>query len=139
LGGERSKKEKGEGRGGVVYRVPLHTTQVPQHFTLYIWRMKESDVESYLSEFDGVMRDIEKRGHNMVEVERAMFMLCGISEEWSFLRSQVFLQHGYERLTTEVIRTSLREYRVSLEFGKKRKEGRGKRKRRLGINSKCKV
>jgi hypothetical protein len=50
-------------------------------------RGEVSDVEGYLSEFDGVMRDIEKRGHNMVEVERAMFMLCGILEEWSFLRS----------------------------------------------------
>jgi hypothetical protein len=87
-------------------------------------RMKRSDVESYLSEFDGVMRNIEKRGHNMVEVERAMFILCGILEEWSFLRSQVFLQHGYEKLTTEVVRTSLREYRVFLEFGKKREEER---------------
>jgi hypothetical protein len=36
----------------------------------------------------------------------------------------VFLQHGYEKLTTEVVRTSLREYGVSLEFGKKREEGR---------------
>jgi hypothetical protein len=44
-------------------------------------RMKESDVEDYLLEFDRVMRDIEKRRHNMVEVERAMFMLCDIPEE----------------------------------------------------------
>jgi hypothetical protein len=87
-------------------------------------KMKGNDVEGYLSEFDGVMRDIEKRGHNMVEVERAMFMLCDIPEEWSFLRSQVFLQYGYEKLTTEVVKTSLREYGVSLEFGKKREEGR---------------
>jgi hypothetical protein len=87
-------------------------------------KMKGNDVEGYLSEFDGVMRDIEKRGHNMVKVEKAIFMLCGILEEWSFLRSQVFLQHGYEKLTTEVIKTSLREYGVSLEFGKKREEGR---------------
>jgi hypothetical protein len=87
-------------------------------------RMKGSDVEGYLSEFDEVMRDIEKRGHNMVKVERAMFMLCGIPEEWSFLRFQVFLQYRYEKLTTEVVRTSLREYGVSLEFGKKREEGR---------------
>jgi hypothetical protein len=87
-------------------------------------KMKGNDVEGYLSEFDGVMRDIEKRGHNMVEVERAMFILCGIPEEWSFLRFQVFFQYGYEKLTTEVIRTSLREYGVSLEFGKKREEGR---------------
>jgi hypothetical protein len=72
--------------------------------------MKGSDVEDYLSEFDRVIRDIEKREHNMVEVERVMFMLCGILEEWSFLRSQVFLQHKYERLTTEVIRILLREY-----------------------------
>jgi hypothetical protein len=83
-------------------------------------RIKRNDVKGYLSEFDGVIRDIEKREHNMVEVERAMFMLCDILEKWSFLRSQVFLQHGYEKLITEVIRTSLREYRVSLEFGKKR-------------------
>jgi hypothetical protein len=54
-------------------------------------RMKGNDVEDYLSEFDEMMRDIEKRRHNMVKVERVMFMLCGISEEWSFLRSQVFL------------------------------------------------
>jgi hypothetical protein len=87
-------------------------------------KMKGNDVEGYLSEFDGVMRDIEKRRHNMVEVERAMFILYGISEEWSFLRFQVFLQYGYEKLTTEVVRTSLREYGVFLEFGKKRKEGR---------------
>jgi hypothetical protein len=87
-------------------------------------RMKENDVEGYLSEFDEVMRDIEKRGHNVVEVERAMFILCGIPEKWSFLRSQVFLQYRYEKLTTEVVKTSLREYGVSLEFGKKRKEGR---------------
>jgi hypothetical protein len=99
--------------------------------------MKRSDVEGYLSEFDGVMRDIEKRGHNMVEVERAMFMLCGIPEEWSFLRSQVFLQHGYERLTTEVVRTSLREYGVSLEFGKKRKEGRESGEWGLTASVKC--
>jgi hypothetical protein len=44
-------------------------------------RMKGNDVEGYLSEFDGVMKNIEKRGHNIVEVERAMFMLCGISKE----------------------------------------------------------
>jgi hypothetical protein len=36
----------------------------------------------------------------------------------------VFLQYGYEKLTTEVVRTSLREYGVSLEFGKKREKGR---------------
>jgi hypothetical protein len=55
-------------------------------------RIKKNDVKGYLLEFDGVMRDIEeKRGHNMVEVERAMFMLCDIPEKWSFLRSQVFL------------------------------------------------
>jgi hypothetical protein len=87
-------------------------------------RMKGNDVEGYLSKFDGVMRDVEKRGHNMVKVERAIFMLCGIPEEWSFLRSQVFLQYGYEKLTTEVVKTSLREYGVSLEFGKKREEER---------------
>jgi hypothetical protein len=51
-------------------------------------------------------------------------MLCGIPEERSFLRSQVFLQYRYEKLTTEVVRTSLREYGVSLEFGKKREERR---------------
>jgi hypothetical protein len=100
-------------------------------------KMKENDVESYLSEFDEVMRDIEKRRHNMVEVERAMFILCGIPEEWSFLRSQVFLQHGYEKLTTEVIRTSLREYRVFLELRKE--EGRGKRRWRIKAHSKCEV
>jgi hypothetical protein len=83
------------------------------------------------------MRDIEKREHNMVKVERAMFMLCGIPEEWSFLRFQVFFQHGYERLTTEMIRTSLREYRVSLEFGKKRKEERESGEWRLIASVKC--
>jgi hypothetical protein len=36
----------------------------------------------------------------------------------------VFLQYRYEKLTTEVVRTSLREYGVSLEFEKKREEGR---------------
>jgi hypothetical protein len=30
-------------------------------------KMKGNDVEGYLSEFDRIMRDIEKRGHNMVE------------------------------------------------------------------------
>jgi hypothetical protein len=40
------------------------------------------------------------------------------------VRHFFFLQYGYEKLTTEVVRTSLREYGVSLEFGKKRKEGR---------------
>jgi hypothetical protein len=44
-------------------------------------RMKRSDMEGYLSEFDGVMRDIEKRGYNMVKVERTMFMLCNILEK----------------------------------------------------------
>jgi hypothetical protein len=100
-------------------------------------RMKGNDVESYLSEFDGVIKDIEKREHNMVEVERAMFMLCSILEEWCFLRSQVFLQYGYEKLTTEVVRTLLREYGVSLEFGKKRKEGREGREWGLTASVKC--
>jgi hypothetical protein len=100
-------------------------------------RMKRSDVEGYLSEFDGVMRNIEKRGHNMVEVERAMFMLCSIPEEWSFLRSQVFLQYGYEKLTTEVVRTSLRKYGVSLEFGKKREERREGGEWELIASMKC--
>jgi hypothetical protein len=36
----------------------------------------------------------------------------------------VFLQYGYERLTTEVVKTSLRKYELFLEFGKKREEGR---------------
>jgi hypothetical protein len=30
-------------------------------------KMKGNDVEGYLSEFDRIMRNIEKRGHNMVE------------------------------------------------------------------------
>jgi hypothetical protein len=118
-----------EKQGGVEVIVLIHK--------LVNLKMKESDVEGYLSEFDGVMKDIEKRGHNMVEVERAMFMLCGIPKEWSFLRFQVFLQHGYEKLTTEVVRTSLREYRVSLEFGKKREEGRESREWGLTASVKC--
>jgi hypothetical protein len=80
-----------EKQGGVEVIVLIHK--------LVNIKMKENDVEGYLSEFDGVMRDIEKREYNMVEVERVMFMLCGIPEEWSFLRSQVFLQYGYEKLT----------------------------------------
>jgi hypothetical protein len=72
-----------EKQGGVEVIVLIHK--------LVNLKMKGNDVEGYLSEFDGVMRDIEKREYNMVEVERAMFMLCGIPEEWSFLRSQVFL------------------------------------------------
>jgi hypothetical protein len=30
-------------------------------------KIKESDIESYLSEFGEVMRDIEKRKHNIVK------------------------------------------------------------------------
>lgn len=101
-----------EKQGGVEVIVLMHK--------LVNLRMRGSDVEAYLTEFDGVMTDIEKRGHNMVEVERAMFMLCGIPEEWSFLRSQVFLQYGYKELKTDVVRSALREYGVSMQFGKKK-------------------
>jgi hypothetical protein len=118
-----------EKQGGVEVIVLIHK--------LVNLRIKRSNVEGYLSKFDGVMRDIEKRGHNMVEVERAMFMLCSIPEEWSFLRSQVFLQHGYERFTTEVVRTSLREYGVFLEFGKKREEERESGEWELTASVKC--
>jgi hypothetical protein len=72
-----------EKQGGVEVIVLIHK--------LVNLKIKGNDVEGYLSEFEGVMRDIEKRGHNMVEVEKAMFILCGIPKKWSFLRSQVFL------------------------------------------------
>jgi gag-polypeptide of LTR copia-type/Zinc knuckle len=81
-------------------------------------RMRGGDVESYISEFDGVLSDLEKRGHKVVEVERALFMLCGIKEEWNYLRSQIFLQYGYDKLTTDVVRAALREQGVSVDFGK---------------------
>jgi hypothetical protein len=122
---------------GEIYKKQGRVEMIVLIHKLVNLRIKESDVESYLSEFDGMMRDIEKRGHNMVEVERAMFMLCDIPKEWSFLRFQVFLQHGYERLTIEVIRTSLREYGVSLEFGKKREEGRESGEWGLTVSVKC--
>jgi hypothetical protein len=118
-----------EKQGGVEVIVLIHK--------LVNLKMKGNDVEGYLSEFDRVMRDIEKRGHNMVEVERAMFMLCSIPEEWSFLRSQVFLQYRYKKLTTEVVKTSLREYGVFLEFGKKTEEGREGEQWRLTAGVKC--
>jgi hypothetical protein len=97
-------------RGGVEIVMLMHK--------LVNLRMKGTDVESYLTEFEGVLSDLEKRGHNMVEVERAMFMLCGIVEEWNVLRSQVFLQYGYDKLTTEVVKVALREQSVAVNFGK---------------------
>src|SRR5271168_677973 len=82
-------------------------------------RMKGVDVETYLTDFDGVVGEVEKRGHRIVEVEKAMFMLCGIVEEWAFLRSQIFLQYGYDKLTTEVVRSALREKGHSVNFNLK--------------------
>jgi gag-polypeptide of LTR copia-type/Zinc knuckle len=81
-------------------------------------KMTGVDVESYITEFEGVLSDLEKRGHTVVEVERALFMLCGIKEEWSYLRSQVFMQYGYDKLTTDVVKAALREQGVSSNFGK---------------------
>jgi hypothetical protein len=49
-----------------------------------------------------------------------------------------FSQYGYEKLTTEVVKTSLREYGVSLEFGKKREEGRESGEWGLTASVKCK-
>ena len=97
-------------RGGVEIVTLMHR--------LVNLKMKGIDVESYITEFEGVLSDLEKRGHNMVEVERALFMLCGIKEEWSYLRTQIFLQYGYDRLTTDVVKASLREQGVSASFGK---------------------
>jgi hypothetical protein len=97
-------------RGGVEIVLLMHR--------LVNLKMKGTDVEGYLTEFEGVLSDLEKRGHNMVEVERAMFMLCGIVEEWNTLRSQVFLQYGYDKLTTDVVKAALREQGAAVSFGK---------------------
>eukprot|EP00026_Physarum_polycephalum_P007477 Phypoly_transcript_07537.p1 GENE.Phypoly_transcript_07537~~Phypoly_transcript_07537.p1 ORF type:complete len:176 (+),score=26.35 Phypoly_transcript_07537:523-1050(+) len=74
------------------------------------------ELEKYLEEFEGVVGDMERRGHVVVEVERAMFLLCGIPEDWGFLRSQVFLKYEYKDLTAEKVKTALREYNSSLKL-----------------------
>ena len=44
-------------------------------------------VDKYISDFKGLQNDLEKRGHKMVKVERALFLLCGIVKEWKHLRA----------------------------------------------------
>ena len=99
-------------RGGVELVTVIHN--------LVTLKMKGSDVESYLTEFEGLLGELEMRGHDMPQVERALFMLCGIIEEWSYLRAQIFLQYGYEKLTIDVVKAALREHSAAINFGKMR-------------------
>ena len=77
-------------------------------------------VEKYLSTFDELVDGLERRGHKVVEVERAMFLLCGVPEEWSHVRGQIFLQHGLKKLTVDVVKDALRQHAASLLFGRVR-------------------
>ena len=69
-----------------------------------------------MEEFEGIVGEMEKRGHKVVEQERAMFLLCEIPEEWRFLRSQIFLKYEFKDLDTEKVKEALREYEVSLRL-----------------------
>ena len=89
-------------------------------------RMRDvNGVDKYISDFKGLQNDLEKREHKIVEVKRVLFLLCGIVEEWRHLRAQIFLQYGYDKLTTDNVKNALREYSAADRFGKEKEKNRG--------------
>ena len=60
-----------------------------------------------------------------------MFLLCGIPEEWGFLRSQIFLKYEFKDLDTEKVKVALREYEVSLKLSEVKEE---REERRTGMD-----
>ena len=96
-------------------------------------KMKNSDdgLEKYLGEFQGIVGEMERRGHIVVEVERAMFLLCGIPEEWATLRSQIFLKYEYEQLDTDKVKAALREHDSCLRLEKEKGEDKSGREGNL--------
>ena len=87
-------------------------------------RMKDvvGGLEKYLGEFQGIVGDMERRGHVVDERERAIFLLCGIPEEWATLRSQIFLKYEYASLDTDKVKAALKEHDSSLRLEKEKGE-----------------
>lgn len=104
-------------------------------------KMSKGNLEDYLGEFEGISGDMERRGHKMVEVERAMLLLCGIPEDWAFLRSQVCLKYEGGTLTMDRVKNALREHQASLALGgaKDREEKYSGGERALAAGLRCKT
>jgi hypothetical protein len=101
-------------------------------FKLFNLRMSGVEIEKYLATFDELVDGLERRGHKVVEVERAVVLLCGVPEDWSQLRSQIFLQHGFKNLNVDVVKNDLRQHAASLVFGKVRDKQEGSDEIRSG-------
>lgn len=81
-------------------------------------RMDDGDVEKYITKFDGLINELSARGHEVVKLEKALFLLFGIPEEWAHLRAQIFVQYGKNNIKVEDVKAAIRQYGLSIKFDK---------------------
>ena len=75
------------------------------------------NVESYITTFDGLVSEITSRGHEVLELEKALFLLFGIPEVWAQARAQIFLgAGGQEKVIVTYIKAAIRQYGLSFSL-----------------------